>query len=183
MDVLAHTLWTNAVFHVKYHNQRRQRYIAAFFGVLPDLLSFVPATIYSLLNVSKIQNFIQGQDLTKISPEHYDALNSWVFNYAVQSYNYTHSFVIFAALFLIVYIVRKRKPYWPLLGWGLHILIDIFTHKDFFETPFLFPLSNYTNHHAIVWGEPVFMAINYGLLIFVYALIFWYQRKKNYEAK
>lgn len=178
MDVLAHVLWTNAVFHAKYDKLRKQRYLAAFFGVAPDLVSFIPATIYTLLNSKKILNFIEGKDLTKISPEHYNALNSWVFDYAIQSYNYTHSLVIFAAVFLVVLAVRKGKFYWPLLGWGLHILIDMFTHKDFFETPFLFPISNVTNHNAIVWGEPIFMVINYGLLILVYAGLFWYHRKR-----
>ena len=171
MDVLAHTLWTNALFHVKYHNQRRQRYIAAFFGVVPDLISFVPLTIYLSLHFEKF------------SPTAFVDTSVWAFNYASQSYNYTHSMVIFLAVFLIVTAIRRGKVYWPMFGWALHILIDIFTHKDFFETPFLFPLSNYTNHHAIIWAHPIFMIVNYSLMALVYVFLFWYQskqRKKNH---
>ncbi len=166
MDVLAHTLWANALFHLKYAKERRQRYIAAAFGVVPDLIGFVPLTIYVLYN-----------RLT-LSPGTYQTYTSWTFTYAEHAYNYTHSFVIFLVAVLIVMAIRKGKLYWPMLGWGLHILIDIFTHPDFYQTPFLFPLSGFKFYGGISWAHPVFMAINYGLLILVYIIIFWYRSKR-----
>lgn len=193
MDVLAHVLWTNAVFHYKYHRQRRMRYLAAFFGVLPDLVSFVPVfffVLYSGLEVSK-KIFTE--------PSHH-----WTFLYAAESYKYTHSFVIFFAVVLVVtiigniYLRRKSKVgaqasatgklwfYWPLLGWALHILIDMPSHKSFYETPIFFPLSNVKFEHGVPWSNPIYMVINYASLALVYiGLALWQRnsRKKLLKIK
>jgi hypothetical protein len=165
MDVFAHTLWTNAVFYAKYARQRRSRYWAAFFGVLPDLVSFVPVFAYGILSGQIFQRAWYMQ-------------TGGVFDYGIQSYNYTHSAVVFLVVFLLVMLLRRGKPWWPLVGWLLHIVIDIFTHPDFFQTPFLFPLSDFRNTHAISWAHPWFMAINYACLLVVYILIWRYQRKR-----
>ncbi|MCC7356813.1 MAG: hypothetical protein IT410_04365 [Candidatus Doudnabacteria bacterium] len=166
MDVLAHTLWTNALFHIKYATERRQRYTAVAFGVVPDLIGFTPVVIYMLVT------------LAPFNPGQYTEPTHWTLIYAEHAYNYTHSFVIFLASTLLVMAIRKGKLYWPMLGWGLHILIDIFTHPDFFQTPFLFPLSGFKYYGGISWAHPVFMAINYSLLILVYLIIFWYRGKR-----
>ncbi len=75
-------------------------------------------------------------------------------------------------------VVYSRLIYWPMWGWLLHILIDIPTHKNFYETPFLFPLSGYRFSHGISWGHPTFMIINYGALAAVYLFWFLVLRKK-----
>ncbi len=184
MDVFAHVLWTNALYRSKYSKQRKKRYIAAFFGVLPDLIAFSPAFIYFVFS---------GIIFTPSAL--LNARNSWTLNYAQKAYNFSHSLVIFLLILGIVtaignwYFYTKDKTedkanykiwfYWPLLGWALHIVIDIFTHPDFYSTPFLFPLSNYRNHHGISWATPTFMAVNYTLLILVYIVVFFYQTKKN----
>lgn len=169
MDVLAHTLWTNAVFHTKYNTDRKRRYIAAFFGVAPDLVGFTPAFFYMLLSGG-----FRG-------PESF-ASTHWVFIYAQNAYNYSHSLVVFAAVFLIVALFRKGKPYWPLLGWALHICIDIPTHHGFYETPFLFPLSSYRFSHGMSWSNSTFMIINYSIMALVYLGLFLYSRKNNVQA-
>ena len=70
-----------------------------------------------------------------------------------------------------------------MLAWGLHIVIDFFTHPDFFQTPILFPLSDYKYYGGISWAHPVFMAVNYGALILVYVVIFWYRSKNLQKLK
>ncbi len=179
MDVFAHTLWTNALFHFKYNNQRRLRYLAAFFGVVPDLIGFAPLFIYLILS---------GRMFSR-ERFPFEATN-WTFGFAEQAYNFTHSLVIFAATFLLVvaignlYRYFKSKPnykfwfFWPMLGWPLHILIDIPTHPDFYHTPFLFPLSDFRNTQGVSWAHPTFMVINYSLLILAYVAIYIYQKKK-----
>ena len=171
MDVLAHTLWANAVFHLKYAKERKQRYMAAIFGVLPDLVGFVPVTLYVFLNQ------------LVFDPSTYHTYNHWTFTYATWAYNYTHSLVVFFVALLAVLVFRKGKLYWPMLGWGLHIVIDFFTHPDFFQTPIFFPLSDYKYYGGVSWAHPTFMAINYGLLLVIYALIFWYRSKKLQQLK
>ena len=166
MDVLAHTLWTNALFHIKYAKERRLRYIAAAFGVIPDLVGFVPLTIYIFWN------------RLSFDPSVFMTYDHWTFAYSIHAYNYSHSFVIFLTLFLLVFALRKGKFYWPMLGWGLHIIIDFFTHPDFFQAPILFPISDYKFYGGISWAHPTFMAINYGALILLYVVIFWYRSQK-----
>ncbi len=46
MDFFAHGLWTNAVFYKNYPRDRKNRWTAILFGVLPDAVSFTPAMIY-----------------------------------------------------------------------------------------------------------------------------------------
>lgn len=170
MDIFAHALWTNIVFYKKYRKEVRDRILAILFGLLPDLFSFVPFFVYSF--------FIQK--------DFFEMLNSgvWVVSYAAQSYNYTHSIVFFFLAVLIVFIYRKFKGfssfYWPMWGWFLHILIDIPTHKDFYETPFLFPFSDYRFSHGISWAHPVFMVINYSVLTLFYLYWFLVLRKKQF---
>ncbi len=179
MDVVAHTLWTNAVFHLKYHNLRKMRYLAAFFGVAPDLIGFAPLFIYMIISGRMFrENF-------PFTP------TNWTFGFAEQAYNYTHSLVVFAAVFLGVFIIgnlyfylKNQSDYklwlfWPMFGWGFHVLLDIPTHPDFYHTPFLFPLSDYQYTGGISWAHPKFMLVNYGLMILLYIGLFYYQRKKH----
>lgn len=164
MDVFAHALWTNVVFYSKYRQEKMRRWLAIFFGVAPDLVSFAPAFLYLFFSRSHFS---------------IETFNSqvWVFKYAAHAYNFTHSLVIFIAAMIIVAAIRRGKIYWPMWGWGLHIFIDIFSHKNFYETPFLFPLSNY-KIGLLSWGHPLFMSINYGLLALAYLFWFFVLRKK-----
>ncbi len=167
MDILAHGLWTNTVFYKKYKNNKKNRYLAVLFGILPDIASFAPATLYL---------FIVGKNF---SPELFNS-SLWMFRWAENSYNFTHSLVIFIFTLIIITAIRKGRIYWPMFGWALHILIDILTHVDFYETPFLYPISNYHFSHGIQWAAPGFMIINYGLLVFIY--LFWFlilKKRKN----
>jgi membrane-bound metal-dependent hydrolase YbcI (DUF457 family) len=183
MDVIAHTLWTNALFHLKYHQQRRLRYIAAFFGVAPDLVGFTPVFLYTIFS---------GQAFAHTLTSHYESAN-WTIKFASDAYQYTHSLVVFAFCFIIVtvignlYLKYKKGPlyqfwvFWPMLGWALHVLIDIPSHKDFYNTPFLFPLSNYHYTHGVSWAHPTYMLINYSLLTLSYVGLFIYQKRKNHQ--
>lgn len=167
MDIFAHALWTNLAYYKKYRNDLKDRLLAVFFGVMPDLISFTPATIYAFFHAGR------GHLMGLFSS------NIWVFVWARESYNYTHSLVSFAVVVVIILGSRKGKMYWPILGWLLHIVIDIFTHPDFYRTPFLYPLWGVKNHYAISWAEPHFMVINYSLIAIFYILIFTVWRKKS----
>lgn len=183
MDVFAHTLWTNALFHIKYHKQRRMRYLAAFFGVAPDLVGFVPAFFYLVFS---------GSIFNRTVSSHFDS-SHWTIDYAAEMYNYSHSLVIFATVTILVTLIgnlyKKYKKgelytfwfFWPILGWALHILIDIPTHPDFYQTPLLFPLSDFRNTHGVSWAHPTFMLVNYSLLVLAYVALYIYQKRKNHQ--
>ena len=162
MDVLAHFFWTFAIFF----RRKKERWLAALFGVMPDLLSFGPHFLLSLFAES--WGFGGRTALANIP------------GYIFLLYNITHSFVVFLVVFLLMYVFA-RKVYWPLAGWGLHIAIDIPTHsKAFFATPFLWPVSGFTVE-GVSWGTPWFLMVNYAALVVVYSYLFYayYKGKKN----
>jgi|SRR3989344_1955576 len=161
MDTLAHGLWTYAAFHKK-----KYAWLGAFFGVLPDLLSFGMLFVFNIFT----GNFHRGKPALESLPD-------WLFS----AYNMTHSLIVFAAVFLLIFFITK-KWFWPMLGWPIHILIDIPTHSTrFFPTPFLWPLADY-RFDGISWGTPWFMLLNYSSIIIVY---FWiaHSRAKSKKKK
>jgi len=165
MDIFAHILWAAAGakgLNAKLHRRAFQVGWTAFFGVAPDLFAFgIPIAISILSgNISR---------------------EGWYMHALPQElYNYSHSLVIWAAVFLLVWLVR-RKPWLPLLGWALHILIDMPSHSiDFYPTPFLFPLSEYRFPYGIPWSNHWYMIINYSALVLVWggiAIAAWRKRR------
>ncbi len=163
MDVFNHGLWS----YIAFNNKRKiDRISAVAFGILPDLIPFAPATVYILFN------------RISFSPTLYQQSHNWVFRFSYEAYNYTHSLVIFAAAFLVVYAIR-RKPLWPMLAWGLHVVMALPTHPDFFRTPFLYPISDYRFPWGISWGTPWFMVVNYGLVALCFVLIYFKNRRSS----
>ena len=74
-------------------------------------------------------------------------------------------------------ITTKKNP-WEILGWPLHILIDIPTHTyQFYPTPFLWPISTY-KFDGISWGTPWFMIVNYSSLAIVLITLFVMREKR-----
>lgn len=143
--------------------KRKKVWLAVFFGVLPDTIAWVPYFFYRL--------FLNG---FKFERPQLLAIPDWVYF----MYGLGHSIVICAAVFLIVYILNKKIPYymwaWPVL----HIATDVPTHsRDFLPTPFLWPISEWS-FPGFSWGTPWFMITNYSLLLtfFVYRIM---QKKKS----
>ena len=79
----------------------------------------------------------------------------------------THSFVVFLAVFALLWLVTKR-PVWELGAWGLHVLVDIPTHSfAFFPTPFLWPLSDW-KVDGWQWNQSTILIPNFTLLVLLY---------------
>jgi hypothetical protein len=163
MDILAHGLWTNILYRKipQTRNDRKIIWWGILFGILPDLISFTPVFVYAIW-----QWGFGGKNVRTWPPD----VSLGVFRYAESSYNYTHSFVVWIVVLVLLWSIARKFP-WYVLGAFLHILIDLFTHPDFYRTPFLFPISSYRNPYAISWAHPVFMAINYGLLLVIYLFL------------
>lgn len=166
MDIISHGLWGGVAFG---RQNRKQYWQAFFFGVAPDLFSFGIYTIASILGLGDPMRAqrVGQHDMSQI-PQYVHIL-----------YNYTHSWVIFALVFVVVWLVLK-KPFLIMLAWPLHILVDIPTHADtFFPTPFLWPLSDF-HVNGINWGNPIIFFPNLTLLVVAYTV--WYitwRRKKR----
>ena len=159
MDIFSHGLWTLTMFYRKPY-----RWYAALIGIAPDLISFGPHFVYSML----FNSFRFG------SPD-ISTLPAYIFTL----YNLSHSFIVFLAAAAVAYILTNKLP-WIMAGWGIHVLVDIPTHTErFFPTPFLFPLSS-LKFSGISWGTPWFLLADYIvlLLVFIY-LIFGSRIKKK----
>jgi hypothetical protein len=163
MDIVAHGLWAAAAAsgaRKKLHRKVRVGW-TALFGVFPDLFAFtVPITLMVWQRLTDpAQAAVQagGHRLPHMP-------------LAWQLYQISHSLVVFAVVFGLVCMIARR-PVLELLGWPLHILIDIPTHTSrFFATPFLWPISSY-RASGISWGNPWFMLCNYSALAIVYFLL------------
>jgi len=169
MDVVAHGLWGGTLFCAR---GRKHYTYALLLGMTPDLLSF------GLFHVSR-PGWIVGRLLGEISgPPPLALLPSYVF----YAYNVTHSLVVWAALFFLLWRLWQRPP-WLLGAWALHILCDIPTHgSDYFPTPFLWPLPT-PFVDGMTWATPAFMAANYMALAVVYLGVFARARRRGAAVK
>lgn len=165
MDILAHMLWANYGARVGNEKlaKKNKRLInlgwVTFWGVFPDLFAFIIPFCMAFVSV-----ILGGQSFQALRNHH--GLTSG-FDIASFLYQFSHSLVIWALVFTVVWILSKR-PRLVLLGWLLHILIDIPSHAaSFYPTPFLFPISNYRFLHGVSWGNKWYMIINYSLLLIV----------------
>jgi len=177
MEILAHTLWTTAGV-IKVNNTIKKKgkmfklniFWTAFWGIFPDLFAFSIPFVISFYKVISGQ-----QQFGSFSTRHQVADG---FNLSHTLYQYSHSLVIFAIVFLILWAILRRPP-WVVLGWAFHILIDIPSHAmAFFPTPFLFPISEYRFPYGVAWSTLWFMIVNYSALALVWGSILF---KKHYR--
>ncbi len=171
MDILSHGLWGGLAFGRKH---KKSFWTAFAFGVTPDLFSFGVAFGAHLWS-----SIISGAILLPPRPgSGYENIPHYVFSL----YDITHSLVIFVIAFCAVWIVLK-KPLWEMSAWGLHIVMDIFTHSDrFFPTPFLWPISEYT-FNGISWGHPWIFFPNVTLLVILYLYYFRVHKPRRLKQK
>lgn len=169
MDIFSHGLYGGAFFG---RRSRLSYWLAFFFGIAPDLFSFGLFFAMNLLGITERPDWSSGHPAEEMIPSYIHTMYDW-----------THSLVIFAIVFAIVWLIR-RKPLYEMLGWPLHILVDIPTHStEFFATPFLWPISDYkVNGHN--WSSPEIFIPNVIILVSLYL---WYfvikpRRKKIDEA-
>ncbi len=164
MDTLSHGLYAGIAFG----RRSKRDYLTAFlFGIGPDILSFGPFFLGAILGLEDWPG--RGAE-----PPSSDLIPGFVY----LLYDFTHSFLIYALFFALLWWLGRKSFALLTLGWPLHILVDIPTHSAiFFPTPFLWPISNfYIDGHP--WGSPEIFLPNVVLLVGLYA--YWYtHRRKN----
>jgi hypothetical protein len=173
MDVFAHTVWaalTARAINKKRGIQAVKVGWTAFWGVFPDLFAFTVPFVVIFITVfsgdASFSDFPRGEGAP-------------LFPLAHILYNYSHSIVIWLVVFFVTWVIYKR-PRLELLGWLLHICIDMPTHTEaFFPTPFLFPISDFHFPYGISWATPWFMAANYSLMLLAGIYIFITRKRKN----
>lgn len=165
MDIVSHGLWGGLALG---RTSRRSFWTAFGFGTVPDLFSFGLVFANGL--------WVHGLDFFNGMGHPPDP--SLIPAYVYSLYNATHSLVVFALVFGLVWLVRG-KPLMELGAWGLHIAVDIFTHSEaFFPTPFLWPLSD-LRVDGVPWSDPRIFFSNVLLLAALYAWFFLRRKRKK----
>ncbi|MBU0894005.1 MAG: metal-dependent hydrolase [Nanoarchaeota archaeon] len=154
MDVISHGLW--AILLVKGIFNKGKLWLAFLVGILPDVIPFGIPFVQIIFSGSTL-----GKEQVINAPSYVHIL-----------YGLTHSLLIVTIVFLLIYLIKKKIYIW-VLAWPLHILIDIPTHSnEFFPTPFLYPISNFTVN-GILWTNPYIFFPNWVLLIILFIIVFW----------
>lgn len=158
MDTLSHALWGYGLFGYK-----RYAVLAAFFGAMPDLISFGAFMLISVMQ----GNFSVGAPPLASIPD-------WL----VMNYALGHSFVICLPIIAIVAIWRKPIAF-AMLAWPFHIVLDFPFHSfKYFPTPLFWPLSDF-KVDGIPWSNWFIWLPNIAGLAF----LFYYKRRQNRHKK
>lgn len=170
MEIVAHGLCAAAaaITATKTAKVRVPLGWAVWWGVFPDVAAFGPPVVLGLwMRIAGTQPAADGHLLPHV-------------HFGVPLYPAAHSLVVFAAAFLAASIVARR-PLYPLLGWLLHILIDIPTHSySYYATRFLWPLSDF-RIDGIAWWTRWFWVATYAALAVAYYALWkkgWLSRER-----
>ena len=152
MDDIAHILWSIVIYY--HHNW----IVAAFFGILPDILVFVPFYVMKFLN-KKLQSVEDTKPKGNIA-----FYNKWV----PKLYDVTHSIPV--ALVIITsctLIFGYHIEYWAMI---IHILVDIPSHeRKWFGTKIFWPFSHF-QFNGGSWATRDFMLANYTCIVLAYSV-------------
>jgi hypothetical protein len=155
MDDIAHVLWSIVIF---YHYDW---WVAALFGILPDLLVFVPFYLVRL----KQGRIKRVKDAAPKSDVHF--YERWV----VPWYGVTHS--LFFVLLVIggcSLVFGYNVAYWAML---IHVLVDVPSHKrEPFGTKLFWPFSQW-RWNGGTWATRDFMLANYTCIAMAYGIRLW----------
>jgi hypothetical protein len=163
MEIVAHSLWATAaaVTARRVTNTRIRAGQAAWWAVFPDVLAFGPSSLAGLwlrLTAGPGTTPPEGHFLPHV-------------HLGIPLYPAGHSMIVFALVFGVAALIMRRVLF-GMLGWLLHILIDIPTHSfSYYATRFLWPVSEF-RIDGIAWWTPWFWAATYGALAAVY-LTLW----------
>ena len=128
MDILSHGLYGGIAFG---RTSKKDYLIAFLFGIGPDLLAFGPHFVLSFLGFGTWPRHVEPPTAAMLPA------------YVSSIYHVTHSLVIYAVFFALLWWLGKKHLAYLSLAWPLHILVDIPTHSTaFFPTPFLWPVSD-----------------------------------------
>jgi hypothetical protein len=160
MDLVAHGLWAaaGATAAKRSTTARISVWQTVWWAVFPDVLAFGPLVAAAVwLRLAGRFDASGGFDRPPV-------------HIGLPLYPAGHSVVIFLLVFGVVTALARRIVY-EMLGWLLHILIDIPTHSySYYATRFLWPVSDY-RIDGIAWWTPWFWAATYAGLAVAYFLL------------
>ena len=177
MEIVAHGLWAaaGAVAASKAAKRRISIGWTVWWGVFPDVLAFGPPVAVGLwLRIARGASATQAQG--HMLPR---------LHIGLPLYPAGHSLIVFLVAFGLTSMLARRLVL-PMLGWLLHILIDIPTHSfRYYATPFLWPISDF-RINGIPWWTRWFWMATYAALAVVYFALWrkgWLKRPAPGRAR
>lgn len=170
MDVVSHALWTGAAVIAIGRRQpvtRAQFAGAIALSVVPDLGQLLPVAAWA----ASQGDWRIVTAWISATPGHEPAIPHLVRLISHHLHCIMHSAVIAS---VVTAVAWRLRPTWliPLLGWWLHIAIDIPTHSnDYYAVPFLYPFT-YWSVSGVAWTTPWLLAADYAALAFVYVALY-----------
>ncbi|MBI4119850.1 MAG: metal-dependent hydrolase [Parcubacteria group bacterium] len=188
MDIFSHAFWTavsarGANSKIRYLREFKPLKVvwATVWGVAPDVFAFAPLFVSLILGLFlgigdlRWDNLPRPTDTEPFGPP--DSLA--IFRLTNILYSISHSLVTFAIVFVTVWFLSRRVK-WEMLGWLLHILIDVPTHSyRFYPTPVFWPLAAW-KFDGISWGTPWFFVLNLAAvaLVSIWLMVKHYRSRK-----
>jgi hypothetical protein len=171
MDIVAHTLWAGvAVAVLRRHRPISRRTLVATIGMaaLPDVAQLLPIVAWWWFGEGTLAIVLAYATAV---PGHEPALPPLVHWFSHHLHCIMHSALVAGVVTLLLWALTRRL--WiPLLGWWLHIVIDVFTHSaDYYPTPVLYPITE-RGFDGVAWNTPWAMALNYTALAAVAVWLF-----------
>jgi hypothetical protein len=171
MEVIAHGLWASAaaIGAKRWTKTRVPVGWAVWWAAFPDGMAFGPS-------------FAAGLWLRLAGNPNSDSAHGNVLPHVhigLPLYPAAHSLIVFLLAFALAAILARRVVF-AMLGWLLHIVIDVPTHSlRYYATRFLWPVSDY-RIDGIAWWTPWFWVATYGALGAVFFLL-WRRRSATAE--
>jgi hypothetical protein len=168
MEIVAHGLWAASavVAARKKTHVRPHMGWTVWWAAFPDVLAFGLPIVAGLALLAAGKDVQSGHFPPRV-------------HFGLPLYPAAHSLVVFAAVFGLTCLAWRRVVY-SMLGWLMHILIDIPTHSEaYYATHFLWPVSDF-RIDGIAWWTPWFWVATYAALAIVYALMWrkgWFRRE------
>lgn len=164
MDILAHGLWAGIGIEALSRRRAitaRSKIAIVALAVLPDIVHMVPTVVAAILGSmpwSTVWTYATAAPGTEPVMPAFVALLSH------QLHCIMHSAVVLGAVTLVASLLAPAASL-ALLGWWLHIVIDVFTHStDYYVVPILYPFT-YWGFNGIAWNRPWFMVLNYASMV------------------
>ena len=178
MDIVAHTLWAGvAVAVLRRYRPVSRRAVVATMGMaaLPDVAQLLPIVAWWWFGEGTLAVVLAYATAV---PGHEPALPSTVQWFSHHLHCIMHSALVAGAVTLLLWLLTRRL--WiPLLGWWLHIVIDVFTHSaEYYPAPVLYPITE-RGFDGVAWNTPWALALNYVALGAVGVWLALRRRKRN----
>jgi len=170
VDVISHALWAGAAAEALRRAgrfSRRDVAGAAALGAMPDLVGMLPVTAWAAGSPSPLDSVL---GYVWATPGQEPPMTAWARLAEHHLHCGAHSLVILAlATMACAALLRPMLP--ALLGWWMHVLLDIPTHsEEYYAVTIFYPFTEWSVD-GIAWTTPWVLATNWLLLAATYAAL------------